>query len=167
MKRQVKFLFPTTSFPHKLPLSKKSVKTKNFFARKSPLSCDFHYLCAPKFEPMSDKVLVYHNARCSKSRCALDFLNEKGIEFDVVEYLKDVPAKAELTEIIQKLGIRPEELIRKGEEEYRTMYKGKNLSDSEWIDAMLAHPKLIERPIVLKNAKAVVARPTERILEVL
>lgn len=116
---------------------------------------------------MSDKVLVYHNARCSKSRCAIDFLQEKGVEFEVVEYLKDIPTKAELTEIIAKLGIRPEELIRKGEEEYKILYKGKNLSDSEWIDAMLVHPKLIERPIVLKNAKAVVARPTERILEVL
>ena len=89
------------------------------------------------------------------------------MEFDVVEYLKDIPTKTELTEIIAKLGIRPEELIRKGEEEYKTLYKGKKLSDSEWIDAMLAHPKLIERPIVRKNAKAVVARPTERILEVL
>ncbi len=167
MKGQVKFLFPSASFPRKLPLPKKTIKRSNFFLLKSPLSCDFHYLCAPKFEPMSNKVLVYHNARCSKSRCALDFLTEKGVEFEVVEYLKDIPTKAELTEIIAKLGIRPEELIRKGEEEYKSLYKGKKLSDSEWIDAMLAHPKLIERPIVLKNAKAVVARPTERILEVL
>jgi arsenate reductase len=167
MKRQVKILFPAPSFPRKLSLPKKTPKHSNFFALNAQLSCDLHYLCAPKFEPMSDKVLVYHNARCSKSRCALDFLTEKGVEFEVVEYLKDIPTKAELTEIIQKLGIRPEELIRKGEEEYKTLYKGKNLSDSEWIDAMLAHPKLIERPIVLKNAKAVVARPTERILEVL
>lgn len=167
MKRHLKYLFPTPSLPLKLHCSEKSIITKNFLLLKSPLSCDFHYLCAPKDEPMSDKVLVYHNARCSKSRCALDFLNEKGIEFDVVEYLKELLTKTELTEIIQKLGIRPEELIRKGEEEYKTLYKGKNLSDSEWIDAMLAHPKLIERPIVLKNTKAVVARPTERILEVL
>jgi arsenate reductase len=148
-------------------LPKKSIPHSNFFLLNTQLSCYFHYLCAAKFEPMSNKVLVYHNPRCSKSRCALDFLREKGVEFDVVEYLKDIPTKTELTEIIAKLGIRPEELIRKGEEEYKTLYKGKKLSDSEWIDAMLAHPKLIERPIVRKNAKAVVARPTERILEVL
>lgn len=112
-------------------------------------------------------MIVYHNSRCSKSRCAIDFLKEKGVEFTVVEYLKDVPSKKELTEIIKKLGIKPEELIRKGEDEYKEHFKGKSLSDEEWIEAMVKFPKLIERPIVIQNEKAVIARPTERILEIL
>lgn len=112
-------------------------------------------------------MIVYHNSRCSKSRCAIDFLKEKGVEFTVVEYLKDVLSKKELTEIIKKLGIKPEELIRKGEDEYKEHFKGKSLSDKEWIEAMVKFPKLIERPIVIQNEKAVIARPTERILEIL
>lgn len=112
-------------------------------------------------------MIVYHNSRCSKSRCAIDFLKEKGVEFSVVEYLKDIPSKKELTEIIKKLGIKPEELIRKGEDEYKEHFKGKSLSDEEWIEAMVKFPKLIERPIVIQNEKAVIARPTERILEIL
>lgn len=112
-------------------------------------------------------MIVYHNSRCSKSRCAIDFLNEQGVEFTVVEYLKDIPSKKDLTEIIKKLGIKPEELIRKGEEEYKEHYKGKSLTDNEWIEAMVKFPKLIERPIVIQNEKAVIARPTERILDIL
>ena len=116
---------------------------------------------------MSKKVVVYHNSRCSKSRCALDFLNEKGIDYTVIEYLKDIPSKQELSGIIQKLGVKPEALIRKGEEEFKDHFKGKSLTDDEWMDAMLKFPKLIERPIVLFGDKAVVARPTERIEELL
>lgn len=118
-------------------------------------------------EKMDQKIVVYHNPRCSKSRCALDFLNAQKVDFTVVEYLKDVPTKAELTTIIDQMGIAPEVLIRKGEEEYKLHFKGKYLSNDEWIEAMLQFPKLIERPIVVVGGKAVVARPTERILELL
>lgn len=118
-------------------------------------------------EKMDQKIVVYHNPRCSKSRCALDFLNAQKVDFTVVEYLKDVPTKAELTTIIDQLGIAPEALIRKGEEDFKLHFKGKPLSNDEWIEAMLQFPKLIERPIVVVGGKAVVARPTERILELL
>ena len=118
-------------------------------------------------EKMDQKIVVYHNPRCSKSRCALDFFTERQLDFTVVEYLKDLPTKAKLTAIIEQLGIAPEALIRKGEEEYKLHFKGKSLSNDEWIEAMLQFPKLIERPIVVVGGKAVVARPTERILELL
>ena len=118
-------------------------------------------------EKMTQKIVVYHNARCSKSRCALEFLQERQVEFTVVEYLKDAPTKAELTTIIDQLGIAPEALIRKGEDEYKLHFKGKSLSNEEWIDAMLQFPKLIERPIVVVGDRAVLARPTERILELI
>jgi arsenate reductase len=116
---------------------------------------------------MANKITVYHNSRCSKSRCALEFLQEKNIDFDVIEYLKDVPTKTQLEALINQLGIKPKELIRISEEEFKTNFKGKVLSDNEWIDAMVKFPKLIERPIVVKNGKAVIARPTERINELL
>ena len=114
---------------------------------------------------MGNKVTVYHNPRCSKSRCALAFLDDKGIEFEVVEYLKTMPSKEEIKLLLEKLGIKAEELIRKGELDYKENFKGKNLTEIQWIEAMTKYPKLIERPIVIKNDKAVIARPTERILE--
>jgi arsenate reductase len=116
---------------------------------------------------MANKITVYHNSRCSKSRCALEFLQEKNLDFEVIEYLKDIPTKTQLKALIAQLGIKPQELIRTSEEEFKTHFKGQNLSDDEWIDAMLKFPKLIERPIVVKNGKAVIARPTERINELL
>lgn len=116
---------------------------------------------------MSESIIVFHNSRCSKSRCALDFLSDKGADYSVVDYLKNIPTYKDLEEIISKLGIKPEALIRKGEEDFKANFKGKILSDSEWIEAMIKFPKLIERPIVIKGNKAIIGRPTERILEIL
>lgn len=109
--------------------------------------------------------IIYHNPRCTKSRQGLALLKEKGIEPQVIEYLKEKPSKKELKEVIEKLGIKPLELIRRGEADFKSNFKGKELSDDEWIDAMLNYPKLIERPIVIHGNKAVIGRPTEKILE--
>jgi len=114
---------------------------------------------------MENKIKIYHNSRCSKSRCAIAFLEDKKLDFEIIEYLKEIPSKAELTKLIKMLGINPKELIRKGEPDYKANFKGKELTDSEWIDAMIRFPKLIERPIVTKNNSAVIARPAERIDE--
>lgn len=110
-------------------------------------------------------VLVYHNPQCSKSRSALDFLNKMNQSFEVIEYMKNPITVEELTMLIQCLGISPTDLLRKNEQVYKEHFKGKILSDNEWIAAMIEFPKLIERPIVVKNGKAVIARPTERINE--
>ncbi len=110
---------------------------------------------------------IYHNPRCSKSRQTLQLLQEKGETPEVIEYLKNIPTVDELADIIQKLSIQPEQLIRKGEAVYKENFKGKSLSDQEWIDAMIAYPKLIERPIVIKGNKAVLGRPPENVIELL
>jgi arsenate reductase len=110
-------------------------------------------------------MIVYHNSKCSKSRNALDFLREKGVEFSVVEYLKTPLNKEELKNIVAKLGINPADLIRKGEPEFKENFKNKLLTNNEWLEAMVKFPKLIERPIVLTQAKAIIARPTEIINE--
>ena len=108
---------------------------------------------------------VYHNPRCSKSRLALTYIEDKGDQAEVIEYLKDIPGKKELKELIKMLGIPAEELLRKGEQDYKDHFKGKKLTEDEWIDAMIKYPKLIERPIIVLNNKAVIGRPAERILE--
>lgn len=110
---------------------------------------------------------IYHNPRCTKSRETLAIIQEKGAEVDIVEYLKDVPTKAELTKLIDMLGIQPTQLLRKNEPDFKAHFKGKELSNAEWIEAMIAYPKLIERPIVIKGNKAVLGRPPENVLELL
>lgn len=110
---------------------------------------------------------IYHNPRCSKSRETLQLIEESGAQVEVVEYLNTIPSKEELTQLVEQLGIRPEQLIRKGEEVYKVHFKGKELSDAEWIDAMVTYPKLIERPIVVKGNKAVLGRPPQNVLELL
>jgi arsenate reductase len=94
-------------------------------------------------------------------------LREKKLEFEIVEYFKNPFTKDELRDIIRKLGIHPEELIRKNEKEYKQVFPSKNISEDDWIEGMLKYPKLIQRPIVVNGDKAVIARPAERILEIL
>ncbi|QDF97420.1 arsenate reductase (glutaredoxin) [Azoarcus sp. DD4] len=112
-----------------------------------------------------DKVRIYHNPRCGKSRSACALLAERGVDAEVVEYLKTPPSKDELRALVAKLGMKPAELVRRGEAVFKENYAGKLLDDDAWIDAMLAHPILIERPIVVLGDKAIVGRPPERVQE--
>jgi arsenate reductase (glutaredoxin) len=109
---------------------------------------------------------IYHNPKCSKSRETLALLRERGSEPRIVEYLKTPPTAAELESIVAKLGIRPEELVRKGESIYKSKYAGRSLSDAEWVEAMVRDPILIERPIVVAGRKAAIGRPPERVLAI-
>lgn len=110
---------------------------------------------------------IYHNTRCSKSRCSLQYLEEKGADFEVIEYLKTPPTADELKSILNKLGMKPEEIVRKGEKVFKENYKGKSLTDEEWITALIAYPILIERPIIVDGDRAVIGRPPEKVLELL
>jgi len=112
-------------------------------------------------------MLIYHNPRCSKSRGALALLEERGITPEVVRYLDTPPTREELAGLLAKLGMRPSELVRRGEDVFRTEYAGRELSEDEWLDALVTHPVLIERPIVVSGDRAVVARPPEKVLELL
>jgi arsenate reductase (glutaredoxin) len=107
---------------------------------------------------------IYHNNRCRKSRGGLQYLEEKGIKPQIIEYLKDESFTEEsLTKIIQKIGIKPRELIRTQEADYKQNYKGKELSDKQWVKVLVENPKLIRRPIIEKDNKAVVGDIIEHI----
>lgn len=110
---------------------------------------------------------IYHNSRCSKSRATLALLQEKQLSPQIVEYLKTPPTSTELKTIVAKLGIKPEELVRKNEEIYKTKYAGKSLTDDQWLAALAADPILIERPIVIAGKRAVIGRPPESVLQLL
>ncbi|MGD8514415.1 MAG: arsenate reductase (glutaredoxin) [Granulosicoccaceae bacterium] len=113
-------------------------------------------------------VTIYHNPRCSKSRQTLELLAETGIQTDVVEYLKTPPSREELQAILGMLGLRPRDIMRTKEAEYRENHlDDPDLSDDELIDAMLRIPKLIERPIVINNGKAAIGRPPENVKAIL
>lgn len=113
------------------------------------------------------RLVLYHNPRCSKSRQALALLQERGRQPEVVEYLKTPPTKEELRALLAKLGMRPEELVRKGEDIYKARFKDRSLSDEQWLEALAAHPILMERPVLVAGGRAVVGRPPERVLELL
>jgi arsenate reductase (glutaredoxin) len=107
---------------------------------------------------------IYHNPKCSKSRETLALLRAHRVEPRIIEYLKTPPTAAELKSVVAKLGIRPEELVRKGEPVYKSKYAGCSLSDAEWIEAMVKNPILIERPIVVAGRKAAIGRPPDSVL---
>ncbi|KPK35568.1 MAG: arsenate reductase [Betaproteobacteria bacterium SG8_40] len=112
-------------------------------------------------------VTIYHNPRCSKSRNTLALLQQNGIEPTIVEYLKQPPDRAALKSIVKKLGVEPEQIVRKGEDAYKQAYAGKTLSGDQWLDALATHPILIERPIVVKGNRAVIGRPPENVLDLI
>jgi len=113
-------------------------------------------------------VRILHNPRCSKSRATLALLQEQGFDPEITHYLDSPPSAEEIRSILKKLGMRPRELMRQGEAEYRTLGLDRaGLSDDELIAAMVAHPRLIERPIVLANNKAAIGRPPQAVLDIL
>ncbi len=113
-------------------------------------------------------VKIYHNPRCSKSRQTLALLQENGIEPDIIEYLKTPPAKTELKQILKMLGLSAHELMRKNESVYKDkQLANAGLNEDQLIDAMLADPVLIERPIVVSNNRAAIGRPPENVLEII
>ncbi len=117
---------------------------------------------------MTDKITIYHNPRCSKSRAGLAFLQEAGIEPEIIRYLDTPPSAAELKGLLRKLGLPARDLLRTREPAYKELgLADKSLDDDSLIAAMVKHPKLIERPIVVKGERAVIGRPTEKIAELL
>lgn len=113
-------------------------------------------------------VKIYHNPRCSKSRQTLSILQEHGIQPQIIEYLLHPPSKVQLQKILSLLGMQPRDLIRKKESEYKQNHlDDPSLSNEQLIEAMIQHPKLIERPIVISGNKAALGRPPENVLEIL
>lgn len=112
-------------------------------------------------------IKIYHNNRCSKSRCALELLETSKKPFEIVYYLENTPTVKELKQLLKLLNIKPIELIRTNESIWKEQFKSSEFSDNELIKIMVKHPKLIERPIIVNGNKAVIGRPTEKILEIL
>jgi arsenate reductase len=114
-----------------------------------------------------NSITIYHNGECSKCRGALEIMQERGIPHNIRWYLAEPLTKDELSALLQKLAINPSQLVRKSEPLYREQYEGKDISEAEWLDILADNPILIERPIVEKGPVAIVARPPERIFELI
>lgn len=108
-----------------------------------------------------------HNPRCSKSRAALELVRDAGVELPVREYLKVPPSIEELRRIVELLGVRPIEIVRRGEEVFASLGLSDASPDEDVLRVMAEHPILIERPIVVRNGRAVVGRPPENVREIL
>ena len=115
-----------------------------------------------------EKITIWHNPRCSKSRDSFKLLEEKGLEAEVVKYLEEVPTKEELQNMLKMLGMNSaQELMRTKEAIYKELNLKEETSEEALLDAMIANPKLIERPIVIKGNRAVIGRPIEKVVELL
>lgn len=113
-------------------------------------------------------ITIYHNPRCRKSRETLELIQKKAkSQVKIIEYLNDVPTVSELKNIIKLLGVNAEDLVRKKETIYLENYKNKKMGEKEWIEAMVKHPILIERPIVLNGKKAALGRPPENVSKII
>ena len=112
-------------------------------------------------------IQIYHNSRCSKSRCGLEIIEKSGKPFKIIKYLEDTPSYNELKNIINLLGISPIQLVRKNEAIWKENYKNQDFSENELIEIMVENPKLIERPIVINGSKAIIGRPPEKVLDII
>lgn len=107
-------------------------------------------------------ITIYHNPRCKKSRAGLAHLQEKGVEFETKNYIKEGVSVDELRDLLMKMNVAPKEMIRVQEADYKSKYKGKNFTDDEWVKIMAENPRLIKRPVVVRQYKAVWADPPEK-----
>jgi arsenate reductase len=110
---------------------------------------------------------IYHNPRCAKSRETLDLIHKSGVVAEVVEYLKTPPTFAELKDLLVRLHLKAEQIVRKSEALYKSDFKGKNFNEDEWITILVENPILIERPIVVRGNKAILGRPPGNVLTLL
>lgn len=107
---------------------------------------------------------IYHNTKCQKSRKGLQYLKDHNAEFEIIDYLRAQPfSEISLKDLLQKLNIKPFELIRIQDSEYKQNYKGKNLTDDQWLHILVQNPKLIRRPIIVKGNKAIIGDMVENI----
>lgn len=116
---------------------------------------------------MAEKITIWHNPRCSKSRNTAKLLEEKGIEAEIVKYLDTPPSKEEIKEVLKMLGISTRELMRTKEAIYKELGLKDVVDEEKLIEAMAQYPKLIERPIVIKDGKAAIGRPIEKVVALL
>ena len=117
---------------------------------------------------MNKKIIIYHNPKCSKSRKALEIIRSKNIEPTIILYLISKLSKTEVKNLLSKLGLSIRDILRTGEDEYKkNNLTNENLSDSQLIEFLIKFPTLMQRPIVVKNSKAVIGRPPENILNLL
>ncbi len=114
---------------------------------------------------MANDVIIWHNPRCAKSREALKLLQEKGIEPKIYKYLDEHPSEEEIRSLLKMLGVGPREIMRTKEKLYKELNLKAVDDDEKLIEAMVEHPKLIERPIVIHNGKAVLGRPPQKVIE--
>jgi len=112
-------------------------------------------------------IQFYHNPRCRKSRETLQLIHSKGIEPEIVEYLDQVPTKGDIKKILDKLGLRAEDLVRKNEALYKQKFKNQDFSEDEWVRILSDNPRLIERPILINDDRAALGRPPENVLSIL
>ena len=112
-------------------------------------------------------IQILHNSRCSKSREALQYLEDQKIDFEFINIIQNPLSEEEIASVLQKLGIKAEDLVRKGDALFKEKYAGQELNEEDWINVLVDNPTLIQRPIVVKDDKAVIGRPLENVIDFL